>query len=59
VPDDAMLSPFPVARFAFDTGRDGSRGFELVVRSLVEDCWYRSAEKVLTRTGGAPARSLR
>jgi AcrR family transcriptional regulator len=35
-PDDAMLSPFPNARFAFGTARDGAREFELVVRSLVD-----------------------
>ena len=35
-PDDAVLSPFPNARYAFATARDGGREFELVVRSLVD-----------------------
>jgi AcrR family transcriptional regulator len=35
-PADAMLSPFPNARFAFETDRDGAREFELVVRALVD-----------------------
>ncbi|HEY6429719.1 MAG TPA: TetR family transcriptional regulator [Acidimicrobiales bacterium] len=35
-PDDAMLSQFPNARFAFDAGPPGASEFELVVRSLVD-----------------------
>jgi AcrR family transcriptional regulator len=35
-PDQDMLAPFPNARFAFGTRRDGAREFELVVRSLVD-----------------------
>jgi AcrR family transcriptional regulator len=35
-PDNAMLSPFPNARFAFGTTRNGAHEFELVVRSLVD-----------------------
>jgi AcrR family transcriptional regulator len=35
-PDDAALSPFPNARYAFAATRDGVREFELVMRSLVD-----------------------
>lgn len=35
-PDDAMLSSFPNARFAFAARRNGAEEFELVVRSLIE-----------------------
>jgi AcrR family transcriptional regulator len=35
-PDESMLASFPSARMAFGPKRDGSREFELVVRSVIE-----------------------
>ena len=62
-PDDAVLSPFPNARYAFAATRDGAREFELVVRSLVDGLVASlgggGAAPDQKGTEGAPARGGR
>ena len=48
-PDDGALSSFPSARLAFSLERDGTREFELVVRSVLEGVHARLA------SGSSPA----
>jgi AcrR family transcriptional regulator len=48
LPDDSALASFPSARVAFNLERDGTREFELVVRSILDGLHARLAP------GGAP-----
>jgi AcrR family transcriptional regulator len=43
-PDASMLASFPNARMAFGPKRDGSREFELVVRSVIQGVHSRLAQ---------------
>lgn len=51
-PDDSALSSFPNARLAFNLKRDGTKEFELVVRSILVGCipdWPQGVPPHLSR----------
>jgi AcrR family transcriptional regulator len=54
-PDASMLASFPSARMAFGPKRDGSREFELVVRSVIEGLHSRLIHPPPTDQQGSPA----
>jgi AcrR family transcriptional regulator len=52
-PDASMLASFPSARMAFGPKRDGSREFELVVRSVIEGVHSRLTQSPKTDLVGS------
>jgi AcrR family transcriptional regulator len=52
-PDASMLASFPSARMAFGPKRDGSREFELVVRSVIEGVHSRLTKSHETDVTGS------
>jgi AcrR family transcriptional regulator len=58
-PDASMLASFPSARMAFGPKRNGSREFELVVRSVIEGVHSRLAQSPQTDLADSPATQRR
>jgi AcrR family transcriptional regulator len=58
-PDASMLTSFPSARMAFGPKRDGSREFELVVRSVIEGVHSRLSHSRDADVVRSPARQRR